>query len=73
MIYNAKEKLRITLKEFEYKPTESRDREKQRHELKSKSDNANVIILIFISQKKRQFSNKHVKKHIVIYISLIYI
>ncbi|KAM3137652.1 hypothetical protein pb186bvf_010266 [Paramecium bursaria] len=44
VIINAKEKLRITLKEFEYKPTESRDREKQRHELKSKSDNANAIL-----------------------------
>lgn len=40
----ARDKLKITVKEFEFKANESRERERQRHELRSKSDNLNTVL-----------------------------
>lgn len=40
----ARDKLRVTVREFDYHPTESRDRDKLRHDLKTKSDNMNKIL-----------------------------
>jgi len=33
----------VVVKDFDYKPAESKDRDKLRHDLKSKSDHMNVI------------------------------
>lgn len=43
-IIKARDKLRVTVKEFEYKSDESKDRERRRLDLKSKSDHMNVMI-----------------------------
>lgn len=41
-VIKARDKLRVTIKDFDYKPAESKDRDKLRHDLKSKSDHMNV-------------------------------
>ncbi|CAD8169212.1 unnamed protein product [Paramecium octaurelia] len=43
-IQKARDKLRITVKEFEYKSQESKEREKLRLDLKSKSDHMNTTL-----------------------------
>lgn len=47
-INRARDKLRITVREFEYKPSESRDRDKQRIDLKTQSDNLTVNFIYIL-------------------------
>lgn len=67
-VIKARDKLKVVVKDFDYKPAESKDRDKLRHDLKSKSDHMNVNLFY---KYLRQPSNKPVKKLLVIYISLI--
>lgn len=43
-VIRARDKLKITIRDFEFKANESRDRVKQRHEIKSKSDNLTNVL-----------------------------